>query len=149
MMCIDASQLYPYAMCQPMPTGFNARWELNADLHRFKPRPNKAPFFEKRVMSFFESSRPKRKNKNFFTTGTQGKFDCFSVDGLCGPRSTIFEALGCFYQFCECLELQLGLTDEDKVEGYRKRKMDELRRSYLREKCCLSLRCGSVNGNII
>ena len=33
---IDASQLYPYAICQRMPTGFFTRWELNAVLQRFK-----------------------------------------------------------------------------------------------------------------
>ena len=24
---IDANQLYPYSMCQPMPTGLHTRWE--------------------------------------------------------------------------------------------------------------------------
>ena len=38
---IDASQLYPYAMCQLMPTGLYTRWEFNADLQRFKPRSKK------------------------------------------------------------------------------------------------------------
>ena len=28
---IDASQLYPYVMCQLMPTGLYTRWEFNAD----------------------------------------------------------------------------------------------------------------------
>ena len=27
---IDASQLYPYSMCQPMPTGLCTRWEYNS-----------------------------------------------------------------------------------------------------------------------
>ena len=42
--------------------------------------------------------------------------------------------MGCFYHFYECQEGQPCLTDEDIVKGQRKREMDELRRSYLREK---------------
>ena len=38
---IGASQLYPYAMCQPMPTWLYTRWEINANLKRFKPRSKK------------------------------------------------------------------------------------------------------------
>ena len=44
---IGASHLYPYAMCQPMPTVFYIRWEVDADLQRFKPRSNKTTTFEK------------------------------------------------------------------------------------------------------
>ena len=33
---IDASQLYPYSMCQPMPTGLYTRWENDAESNRFK-----------------------------------------------------------------------------------------------------------------
>ena len=39
---IDASQIYLYAICQPVPTGLYTLWEFNADLHPFKPRFNKA-----------------------------------------------------------------------------------------------------------
>ena len=131
---IDASQLYPYAMCQPMPTGLYTRWEFNADLQRFKPRSNKTRSFENMVMAFFHNSRPERNIESFYTTGTQRKIDCFSVDGFCSHCDTIFEALGCFYHFCECQEVQPCLTDEDIVKAQRKREMDELRQSYLREK---------------
>ena len=36
-----SSQLYPHAMCQPIPTGLYTRWEFNPDLQRFKPRSKK------------------------------------------------------------------------------------------------------------
>ena len=55
---IDASQQYPYAMCQPMRTGLYTRWEFNADLQRFKPRSNKTRSFENKVIAFFQNSRP-------------------------------------------------------------------------------------------
>ena len=48
---IDASQLYPYSMCQPMPTGLYTRWEYDAESNRFKPQQNKSGNFENMVMS--------------------------------------------------------------------------------------------------
>ena len=53
---IDASQLYSYAMCQPMPTGPHTHWEFNADLQRLKSRFNKTRSFENMVLAFFENS---------------------------------------------------------------------------------------------
>ena len=35
---IDASQLYPYSMCQPMPTGLYTRWEYDSETKRFTAR---------------------------------------------------------------------------------------------------------------
>ena len=51
---IDASQLYPYSMCQPMPTELYMRWEYDAESNRFKPQQNKSRNFENMVMSYFE-----------------------------------------------------------------------------------------------
>ena len=33
---IDASQLYPFSMCQEMPTGLYTRWELDTNSQKFK-----------------------------------------------------------------------------------------------------------------
>ena len=38
---IDASQLYPYSMCQPMPTRLYTRWEYDTESNRFQPQQNK------------------------------------------------------------------------------------------------------------
>ena len=38
---IDASQLYSYTMCQPMPTGLYTRWDPNSETGRFTPPQNK------------------------------------------------------------------------------------------------------------
>ena len=51
---IGASQLYPYTMCQPMPTGLYTRWEYDAECNRFKPQQNKSRNFENMVMSYFQ-----------------------------------------------------------------------------------------------
>ena len=48
---IDASQLYPFSMCQAMPTGLYTRWEFDSDLQKFKARQNKIRKFENMVMS--------------------------------------------------------------------------------------------------
>ena len=50
---IDASQLYPYSMCQPMPTSLYTRWDIDSETGRFTPRQNKTRSFENLVMSCF------------------------------------------------------------------------------------------------
>ena len=80
---IDASQLYPYSMCQPMPTRLNTRWEYDTESNRFKPQQSKSRNFENMVMSYFQRQRPYCKIESFYTTGTQEKIDCFKLDGFC------------------------------------------------------------------
>ena len=70
---IDASQLYPYSMCQPMPTGLYTRWDIDSETVRFTPRQNKTRIFENMVMSYFQRTRPHCKIENFYTTGRQKK----------------------------------------------------------------------------
>ena len=48
---IDANQLYPYSMCQPMPTELYTRWEYDSETERFTARQNKSRSFENMVMS--------------------------------------------------------------------------------------------------
>ena len=83
---IDASQLYPHSMCQPMPTGLYTRWDFDSETSRFLPRQNKTRRFEYMVMSYFRPTRPECEIESFFTTGRQKKIDCFSVDGLFSHR---------------------------------------------------------------
>ena len=131
---IDASQLYPYSMCQPMPTGLYTRWDFVSETNRFAPRPNKTLSFEKMVMSYFQPTRPECEIQSFFTTGSHKKIDCFSVDGFSSHCNTVFEAMGCFYHFCPCQELRPSLTEEDIQRGSKKRELDALRRHYIQEK---------------
>ena len=128
---IDASQLYPYPMCQPMPTGLYTRWDLDSETSRFTPRQNKTRSFENKVMSYFQRTRPDCKIDSFYTTGRQKRIDCFSVDGFCSPCNTVFEAMGCFYHLCPCQEVRPSLTEEDIKHAGRKRQLDEFRRSYI------------------
>ena len=55
---IGASQLYPYSMCQPMPTGLYTHWDLNSETSKFTPRQHKTRSFENMVMSYFQRTRP-------------------------------------------------------------------------------------------
>ena len=125
---IDASQLYPYPICQPMPTGFYTRWDVDSEASRFIPRQNKTRSFENMVMSYFQRTRPECDIEGFFTTGRQKKIDWFSVDRFCSHCNTVFEAMGCFYHFGPCEELRPSLTEEDIQRGSKKRELDALRR---------------------
>ena len=131
---IDASQLYPYSMCQDMPTGLYTRWEFDTDMQKFKARHNRTRNFENMVMSFYQESRPECKIESFFTSGKQKKIDCFNVDGYCDHCKTVFEAMGCYYHFCSCQETRPSLTEQDIERGNKKREMDDMRREYIKEK---------------
>ena len=131
---IDASQLYPYSMCQDMPTGLYTRWEFDTDMQKFKARHNRTRNFENMVMSFYQESRPECKIESFFTSGKQKKIDCFNVDGYCDHCKTVFEAMGCYYHFCSCQKTRPSLTEQDIERGNKKREMDDMRREYIKEK---------------
>ena len=130
----DASQLYPYSMCQPMHIGLYTRWDIDSETIRFTPRQNKIRSFANMVMSYFQRTRPVGKIESFYTTGRQKKIDRFSVDGSCSHCNTVFGAMGCFYHLWPCQELRPSLTEEDIKRGSRKTELDELRRGYIQEK---------------
>ena len=131
---IDASQLYPHSMCQPMPTGLYTRWEYDTESNRCKPHQNKSRNFENMVMSYFQRQRLDCKTESFYTTGTQKTIDCFKADGPCAYCSTVFEAMGCFYQYCPCQEARPSLTEDEIERGNKKREMDQMRKQYIKEK---------------
>ena len=54
---IDASQLSPYSMCQPMPTGLYTRWNYDSESQKFMPRLNKTPSFENMGLFSFQQTR--------------------------------------------------------------------------------------------
>ena len=91
---IDASQLYSYSMCQPMPTGLHLRFDPHSEANRFtsvKTRPIcskilSCPFFSKKVQIV----------KSHASVSKQKKNECFGVDVICSHCNTVFEALSCF-----------------------------------------------------
>ena len=124
---IDASQLYSFSMCQPMPTGLHTRWDIDSETSRFTPRQNKFRSFENIVMSWFQRTRPNCKIESLYTAGRQKRIERFSVDWFCSHCNTVFEAMGCFYHFCCCQKLRPSLTEEYIKRGSQKRELDELR----------------------
>ena len=130
---IDASQLYPYSMYHPMPTGLYTHWDFDSET-RLTPRQNKTRSFENMVMSYFQRTRPECEIESFFTTGRQKNNDCFSVDGFCSHCNTVFEAMSCFNHFWSYQELRPSLTEENIQRGSKKRELDALRRHYIQEK---------------
>ena len=131
---IDASQLYPFSMCQEMPTGLYTRWEFDTDSQKFRARTNRSRTFENMVMSYLQSQRSECKIESYYTTGKQKKIDCFSVDGFCTHCNTGFEVMSCYFHFCPCQEAKASLSEEETQRGIRKREHDELRRDYLKSK---------------
>ena len=131
---IDASQLYPYSMCQPMPTGLYTRWEYNSETKTFTARQNKSRSFENMVLSYFQQSRPDCKVESNVTTGIQKISDCFSLDGISYLCNTVFEAMAGYYHYCPCQEARPSLTDIDIERGMKKRLQDEMRRDYIQQK---------------
>ena len=91
---IDASQLYPYSMCQSMPTGLYTRWEYDSETKRFTARQNKSRSSEKMILTYFHQCRPVCKIESIVATGRQKKIDCFSVDGICYHCNIVLKLWG-------------------------------------------------------
>ena len=121
---IDASQLYPCSMCQPMPTGLYTRWNSDTESQKFTPRQNKTRSFENMVLSYFQQTRPECKIESNVTTGRRKKIDCLSVDGICYHCNTVFEEMGCYFHYCPCQEARPSLTDNEIMRGMEKREQD-------------------------
>ena len=63
---IDASQLYPFSMCQEMPTGLYRRWEFEIDMEKFKARHIRTRSFENLINQvFYQETRPECKIEIF------------------------------------------------------------------------------------
>ena len=131
---IDASQLYPYSMCQPMPTGLYTRWEYDSETKRFTARQNKSHSFENTVLSYFQQSRPDCRNESNVTTDRQKKKDCFSVDGICYHCNAVFGAMCCYFHYCPCQEARPSLAHNEIMKGIRKKEQDQTRKEYIPQK---------------
>ena len=64
----------------------------------------------------------------FYTTGTLQKTDALSADGFCGHSNNVFEAMGCYYDYCSCQEAHPSVIEEEIQRGIEKRELDELRK---------------------
>ena len=133
---IDASQLYLYSMCQPMPTGLYTRWNYDSESQKFMARQNKTRSFENMVLSYFQQTRPEGRIESNVTAGRQKKIDCFSVDGICNHCNTVIEAMGCYFHYSPCQEASPSLTDNEIMRGIKKREQDQMRKDYIQQKGC-------------
>ena len=115
----DSSQLYPYSMCQPMPTGLYTRWDIDSETGRFTHRQNKTRCFENMVMSYFLRTRPDCKIESFDTTGRQKKIDR-SVLIAFVLIATLFlkqwDAFTTFVPVKSCAHLSLKKRSNEAVE---------------------------------
>ena len=127
----DASQLYPFSMCQEMPTGLYTRWEIDAGKKKIIPFQNRRRRFENMVMDHLQNTRPDCKIQSNHTAGNQYKIANFSVDGFCGHYNTVFEAMGSFYHGCNC-QMAKNEADAHIVKFWReRRKFDAERKNFI------------------
>ena len=62
---IGASQIYPYSICQPIPTGLYTRWDLEPETSRFTSTI-KSRSFENLAMPVFQREKPAYAIENFY-----------------------------------------------------------------------------------
>ena len=130
---IDASQLCPCSMCQPMPTGLYTRWNYDTEYQKFMPRQKKTRSFENMVLSYFRKIRSECNIECNVTTGRQKKIDYFSVDGICNHCSTVFEAMG-YFHYCSCQEARPSITDNKTTRETKKREEDQMLKDFIQKK---------------
>ena len=131
---IDASQLYPCSMCQPMPTGLYTRWNYDSESQKVLPRQNKTRSFKNMVPSYFQQTRTECRIQSNVTTGRQKKIDCFSYDRICNNCNAVFEAMGCYFHYSPCQEARPSLTDNKIMRGIKKKEQDQIRKEYIQQK---------------
>ena len=127
---IDASQLYPFSMCQPMPTGLYTRYEDDYEPPRYRPRQNKTRSFENMVMSCFQRIRAECKIKSNILTEPKGK--------LIALVRTVFvvTAILTLKQWVATtttvpVRRRPSLGHKEVERGNKRREMDKMRRAYV------------------
>ena len=141
---INASQLYPYSMCQPMPTGLSTRREYDSETKRFTARQNESRSFENKFLSYFQQIRPNCRIDSNITTGRQKKIDCFSLDGICYHCNTVFEAMGCYYHYCPCQEARPSLADNEVMRGKKRDNKTNCAKNISNRRDTKILKCRSL-----
>ena len=111
-----------------------AKRHSNEETPNFKARQNRVRRFENLFMSYFQATRPRCKIESYYTTWTQKKNDCFSVDGYYNHCKTVFEAMGCYFHFWPCQGARPSITDDELKRGAKNRKTNELQKNYIPEK---------------
>ena len=141
---IDASQLYSYTVCQPMPTCFYTHWDFESETRKFAPRQSKTRSIENMVMSQFQRTRRECEIESFFKTDRHNKMDCFSADEFYSQCNPVIEAMVCFYHFCTCqICVPLSLKRLFKVVA-RKESSMHCDDSIYKIKASRILKCGSA-----
>ena len=119
-------------MCQPMPIVLFLRWDLDSRTNGFTPGQSKTCCVERKVMSYFQRTRPECKTESFYDKKLTA---AVLLDLLfCYHFNVVFEVMGCFYHLCPCQEMRSYLIEKDIQCGIKKRKIKELRRRYIQKK---------------
>ena len=119
-------------MTKEMLTGPYTKWEYSEETAKFHPNRNWRSYFEQQVMDYFQQLHPNCKIQTQFTQKKQKKLGPYLVDGFCSHCNTVFEAMGCFFHFCQCQE-EKPLLFDDIESRLMRRERDNDRREYLKE----------------
>ena len=131
---IDASQLYPFSMCQEMPTGITLDGSLIQTLRSLKLGKINRGNLRTCLCHTYNPSVLTALLKATTQLELKKRIDCFNVDGFCAHCKTIFEAMGCYFYICACQEARISMSEEETQRRLKKREYHELRRDYLRNK---------------
>ena len=94
--------------CRPIFIRFGISIQRQLDSRFDKTKP-----VALKIMSCpIQRTRPEFKIESFYTRSRGMKVDCFSIDGFCFSCNTLFETLGCFYDFCPCQKVRPFLKEE-------------------------------------
>ena len=130
---IDASQLYPYSMCQNMPTGIYTRYEYDSESELFKPRSPLHHYFEEKVLNYYQQHFHSQCGPliTLVNSGYQKRIGRYFVDGYCARHNVVIEAMGCYFHGCSCKDEKMT-TPEQIAQRDERRQHDNERRNYIR-----------------
>ena len=138
MMRVNCIPTQSVNLCQQ---DFTRCCDSDTETGSFIPWQNRTRGLENMFLSYLQRIRPDCENESFWTTGRQ-KNDCFNFHVFWYNWNTVFEAMGCFFQFSSSQEVPPSLTGEDILRGIEKKELGELRWYYRKQKATLCLKRG-------
>ena len=131
---VDASQLYPYSICQPMPTGLYTRWDFDwkrVDSHLDKTRPatlklRSCPFSDEQDQNAKKEASLQQADIKKSTASVLIGFVLIATMYL---KQGVAFTTSVPVKSCVLLSLKKIFQ-----RGSKKRELDALRRHYIQEK---------------
>ena len=121
---IDASQLYPYSMCQPMLTGLFTPLDIDSKMGRFTLRQNETRSLKTQSCPIFKEQDQFLKLKASIQQAYKRKLAASVLMGFVLIATLCSRQWLAFTFSCLCQEVLLSLTERDNQRGSKKREFD-------------------------